>query len=212
MPVKPIDGATPPVDPATFAAAHRRLLEDRSIQFDLPRYEPPAMPTWLHDLGAWLKSAMPFFKLLFWLGVAALILFVLHAIFQWASGREWRWWRRREAEAAADWRPDEAPARRLLAEADGLAQRGLFSEAAHLLLFRSIADIDARRPDLVRPALTSRDIAALTAIPDRPRGAFARIAALVERSLFALRPLGEGDWRDARAAYEEFAFAEGWRG
>ena len=46
----------------------------------------------------------------------------------------------------------------------------------------------------------------------RPRHAFARIATLVERSLFALRPLGEGDWRDARSAYEDFAFAEGWRG
>ena len=35
---------------------------------------------------------------------------------------------------------------------------------------------------------------------------------LVERSLFARRPLAEGDWRDCRAAYEDFAFAEGWRG
>jgi len=110
------------------------------------------------------------------------------------------------------WRPEAAPARALLSEADQLAAKGLFSEAAHLLLFRSIADIDSRRPDLVRPALTSRDIAALDAIPGRPRSAFARIAMLVERSLFAGRPLGEGDWRDCRAAYEEFAFAEGWRG
>ena len=35
---------------------------------------------------------------------------------------------------------------------------------------------------------------------------------LVERSLFARPPLGADDWRDCRAAYEEFAFAEGWRG
>ncbi|HWT13705.1 MAG TPA: DUF4129 domain-containing protein, partial [Allosphingosinicella sp.] len=83
---------------------------------------------------------------------------------------------------------------------------------AHLLLFRSIEDIESRRPRLVRPALTSRDIAALDAIPERPRGAFSRMARLVERSLFARRPLAEGDWRDCRAAYEEFAFVEGWRG
>ena len=62
---------------------------------------------------------------------------------------------------------------------------GRYSEAAHLLLFRSIEDIDARRPDLVRPALTSRDIAALPRSPARPRRAFARIAMMVERSLFA---------------------------
>jgi hypothetical protein len=34
----------------------------------------------------------------------------------------------------------------------------------------------------------------------------------VERALFARRPLGADDWRDCRAAYEEFAFAEGWQG
>ena len=79
-------------------------------------------------------------------------------------------------------------------------------------MFRSIEDIDSRRPALVRPALTSRDIAALPAIPSRPRGAFARIAMTVERSLFGRRPLGPEDWRDCRSAYEEFAFAEAWRG
>jgi hypothetical protein len=35
---------------------------------------------------------------------------------------------------------------------------------------------------------------------------------LVERSLFARRPLGPDDWRDCRVAYREFAFAEGWQG
>ena len=35
---------------------------------------------------------------------------------------------------------------------------------------------------------------------------------LVERSLFARRALAADDWRDCRAAYEEFAFAESWSG
>jgi len=35
---------------------------------------------------------------------------------------------------------------------------------------------------------------------------------MVERSLFAGRPLVPDDWSQCRAAYEEFAFAEGWRG
>ena len=212
MQAKPLDGAPPPIDPGAFAEAHRRLLSDRSIQFDLPSYAPPEPPAWLATLWHWLKAGAPFFRILFWLALAALVFFILYALYRKATGREWRAWRRRAADTAADWRPDEAPARQLLAEADQLAARGLFSDAAHLLLFRSIADIDARRPDLVGPALTSRDIAGLAAIPDRPRHAFARIATLVERSLFALRPLGEGEWRDARSAYEDFAFAEGWRG
>lgn len=201
----------PPIDDATFAEAHRQLLADRSIQFDMPQVAPPEMPQWLGGLGRIISASWPAVQILFWVAVAALVLFLLYVLAMHLSGREWRWGRA-EPETPQDWRPDEAPARQLLGEADALAARGLFSEAAHLLLFRSIEDIDTRRPDLVRPALTSRDIAALDAIPAKPRTAFARIAMAVERSLFARRPLAETDWREARAAYEDFAFAEGWRG
>ncbi len=207
----------PPVGPAAlderaFAEAHRQLLADGSIQFDLPRFEPPEMPAWLNSLGNFMSGDHPILRLLMWLVVGAIALLLLYAIGRWLSGAGWPW-RRKAAEAADEsWRPEEAPARRLLSEADALAAQGRYSEAAHLLLFRSIDDIDARRPELVGPALTSRDIAALPAIPTGPRGAFARIAALVERSLFARRDLVADDWRDCRAAYEEFAFADGWRG
>jgi hypothetical protein len=208
MKAEPIVGIAPPVADRDFAAAHQALLGDPNIQFDLPRVEVPPAPQWNFDgFGAF----GPVMQALFWVIVAALALFVVYLIARWAMGAEWR---RRRGGAAADesWRPAEAPARQLLGEADALAGPGLFSEAARLLLFRSIEDIDKRRPDLVRPALTSRDIAGLPAIPDRPRSAFARIAMLVERSLFAARPLAEADWRDCRSAYEDFAFAEGWRG
>ncbi len=42
-------------------------------------------------------------------------------------------------------------------------------------------------------------------LPERARAAFAAIAARVERSLFALRDLDAADWREARAAYSDFA-------
>lgn len=119
--------------------------------------------------------------------------------------------RRVKPEAEA-WRPAAGVAEQLLDEADVLASQGRFDEAAHLLLYRSIGEIDAHRPDLVRPALTSRDIAGHPALPSRPAAAFSRIAALVERSLFARRALGADDWQDCRAAYREFAFADGWQG
>ena len=208
MTAKPLDGP-PAVAAQEFAEAHRRLLADNSIQFDLPRYEPPQPPAWLFDF---LSAALPVLKVLFWGALAAGVAFLLYAIVRRLAGADWPW-RRAAAEAEEEgWRPDAAPARQLLGEADALAADGRFSEAAHLLLFRSIEDIDSRRPDLVRPALTSRDIAALAAIPGRPRSAFARIAMMVERSLFAERALGADDWRDCRSAYEDFAFAEGWRG
>lgn len=216
---KPIDGVAAPAAqnapalaaPDGFADAHNRLLADRSIQFDLPAFDPPEPPAWLSSLGNFLSADHPVLRIFFWILVGALALLVLYFIVRRLAGADWPW-RRKRADEAADWRPDEAPARALLSEADALAAQGSFGEAARLLLFRSIEDIDSRRPDLVRPALTSRDIAALDAIPGRPRGAFARIAMMVERSLFARRALAEADWRDCRAAYEEFAFAEGWRG
>ena len=204
--------ATAPEVPAeAFDAAHRRLLADSAIQFDLPAYEPPTMPAWLRALAEFIRENGEILEVLFWILVVTGILFLLYVLGLRLSGAEWPW-RRKANETQEDWRPAEAPARALLSEADALAAQGRFSEAAHLLLFRSIEDIDLRRPDLLRPAFTSRDIAALPALPERPRGAFARIAMLVERSLFARRPLAETDWSECRSAYEEFAFADGWRG
>lgn len=229
MVVKPPDGSAAP-DPAAVAEAHRQLLADPAIQFDLPRPDltPPEPPAWLKwlmeqfsgmDVEApdWLRSLFNFFEgvspglgTAFYVVLGVLVLTALFFIGRFALRRL-----RRDSEQEShnvDLRPDEGVAKGLLGEADALASRGLFSEAAHLLLFRSIEDIDSRRPELVRPAFTSRDIAALEPIPPRPRSAFARIAMSVERGLFAQRPLGPGDWRDCRAAYEEFAFAEGWSG
>jgi hypothetical protein len=197
-----------PVDGNAFADAHRQLLADPTIQFDLPAFEPQQRPDWI-------GAAMPVLQVLFWVAVAALVLFILYLIVSRISGRQWGWRRKAEGDEAAaegSWRPEAGEARELLGEADALAAAGRYSEAAHLILFRSIEDIDGKRPDLVRPALTSRDICALEQIPGRPRSAFARIAAMVERSLFGGRALVSADWSDCRAAYEEFAFAEGWRG
>lgn len=208
----PVAAPSTEVSGQAFEAAHRRLLADSSIQFDLPGYEPPQTPDWLRSLAEFVQGIMPVIEVLFWVALAAGVLFLLYALMMRLSGAEWPWRRRPKADGDESWRPAEAPARALLSEADALAAQGRYSEAAHLLLYRSIEDIDSRRPDLVRPAFTSRDIAALPALPSRPRSAFARIAMLVERSLFARRPLAETDWRDCRSAYEEFAFAEGWRG
>lgn len=210
--MKPVEGAAAGPDAAALAEAHRELLADRSIQFDLPQAEPPAEPPgWVKWLADFLSTEHPVLNGALWTVAALAALLIIFLIVRHLAGAGLPW-PRKAAEEAADWRPGEAPARALLSEADALAAQGRFGEAAHLLLFRSIEDIDSRRPDLLHPALTSRDIAALPAIPERPRSAFARIAMMVERSLFARRPLAERDWRDCRSAYEEFAFAEGWRG
>ncbi len=198
-----------------LAAAHASLLKTQGIQFDFPKVaEPPPAPGWLQALLQGivdlLRVSAPVLKYVFWGGViigAALILwFIAVEVAGLRTGR-----RKRETPGAVDWRPDAARARALLEDADRLAGEGKFEEGIHLLLFRSIDDLSGRRPGVVRPALTSRDISRLEALPEHPRGAFARIAEAVERSFFGGRPADAEAFRAARADYEAFAFAEAWR-
>jgi hypothetical protein len=112
----------------------------------------------------------------------------------------------------AAWRPDRAVARALLEDADRLAAAGQFTEAAHVLLFRSIEDVRSRAPHLIAPSLTSRDIARLTEIPAAPRSAFAKISDVVEHAVFGRRPVDQPGWIACRDAYAQFAFPDGWEG
>lgn len=192
-----------------LAAAHRALLHTRGLQFDFNGAPPdPPTPKWLEALGRFLADFGPVLKFVFWAGVvlgAALVV--------WFIARETIATRFRTAArpvAPTDWRPEEGAARALLESADRLSAEGKYGEAIHLLLFRSIDDLVGRRPGVVRPALTSRDIAGLDVMPEGPRGAFARIAERVERSFFGGREADAADFAAARADYEAFAFAEGW--
>lgn len=197
---------------AAFAEAHRRLLADDSIQFELAPRPEPQTPEWLKSVFEFVGRHSDFFWVLGWVVLGALALFLLWALARRFTGADWPWRRTPEEEEAPSWRPEEAAARRLLEEADRLAAEGRFGESVHLLLFRSIEELDERRPDLVRPASTGRDLAAHPRIPAGPREALERIVRTVERGLFARRPLGAEDWSDCRAAYERFAFAGTWEG
>ena len=155
---------------------------------------------------------MPLLRILFWIAVALAVLFLLVMLARRVRDGEWSWRRKPRSEPTEEsWQPEEAPARALLGEADALAAAGRFAEAAHLLLYRSIEDIERRRPAVVRPALTSRDIAAAPLLPPGPKRSFAEIVMMVERSLFGGRALDEGDWRACRDAYRDFAFASAWK-
>ena len=200
-----------PVDAARVDAAHRALLADRSIQFDLPAKpprvsEPP--PEWLESLGRAIGRLVEWvgggWSLLLWgagIVLAATLLFLLAQPLR-------DWWRERQggtSVAEPQWAPEAATARALLEEADALAAAGRFAEAVHLLLFRSIDDIARWRGELVRPSFTSRDIARADALPGAARSVFAGIVAAVERSLFGGAALERGDWERARGDYAGFA-------
>ncbi|WP_281044034.1 DUF4129 domain-containing protein [Sphingomonas oryzagri] len=195
-----------------FAKAHAHLLADSRIQFALPQAPKPHTPEWMRALAQWLHHAWPVLKVLTWITLGGIGLFILYMIVSQFVDLRWPW--RRTTEEVAEepeWRPDAAPARALLEEADALAAAGRYAEAARLILLRSVEDIMKRRPGLVRPATTSRDLAATPEIPPSARPAFASIANVVEISLFADRGATAEAWTRARGAYADFALAGNWR-
>ncbi len=168
----------------------------------------------------WIDSFMPdlpVVKALLWALLAAAAVALVVLVVTRLRGGTWRLpWRKRGAADMVDeeeeWAPDAAAARDWLAEAEALAGQGRYDEAVHHLLFRSVDDIARRRPALVRPSVTSRELAAAKEVPANARDLFGTIAAVVERGLFAKRAINEPDWIDAREAYTKFALAGAWRG
>ena len=232
--IRAVTEAAPAVD-QDFASAHQALKADPAIQFNLtPTPPPPKPPEWLKQLLEWLGDVMkpvgrfldwigammpdaPFARFLLWtvLAIAAATLLVL--TYMRLRHGKWRLpWGKGEvpdfiAAEEDEWRPEAAPVRSWLEEADALAATGRFAEAIHHLLLRSIEDIARRRPRLVRPALTSRELSASDGIPSAARELFAAIARLVEQSLFGGREVGAADWDEARSAYADFALARAWQ-
>jgi hypothetical protein len=206
-------------DVSRLRALHARLLDDHDLQFDYSTVAVPphgAPPEWLKALTRFLGdavvAALPVLKILFWIGVAGAVLFVAVSIAREVFGARFGPGRGRPSGRAPppDWRPEAWKARVLLDDAARLAARGDFDGAARLILQRGIADIETRRPRLIRPALTARDIAALEEVPARAREAFAVIARAVEASWFGALSLGPEEFASCRRAYETFAFAEVW--
>ena len=199
---------------ARDSAAWDSLRADSSIQFaPVPPPPPQVTPEWLLAVGRFLERLLrPLGELmgmdwrwLMWTlialaGAGALWLAWTLLIAPWLARR-----RTVQVEKTSEWTPDRAAALALLEDADRLAAAGRYGEAAHLLLLRSVGQIGEVRPGWLSPASTAREIGVLQGLPEPARHAFATIAQVVERSLFALRGAGESDWVRARAAYAEFA-------
>jgi hypothetical protein len=203
-------------EPLSFEAAHAQLLGDKSIQFEhvtnalTERKEPPA---WLKAVGNFIAEFSPIISFLFWLGLALLVGLLAYFIVTEVMGVRFFQGKPKPDKAVPvpDWQPDAREARNLLAAADALAALGQYDEAVHLILLRSIEDIDRHRPLTVRPALTARDIAAIPALPVRARPAFQRIASAVERTLFAGGSIGRDEFGGCREAYAAFALPADWQ-
>ncbi|MGA0544030.1 DUF4129 domain-containing protein [Brevundimonas sp. VNH65] len=182
------------------------------MQFDRVGFTPPETPAWVQSLRDVLGALEPVLELVFWCGLALILGGLVFLI-----GREVLKLRaprarpRPQVVVETEWRPDETTARNLLAGADALAAQGRYAEAAHLLLLRSVEDIELKKPRAVRVSLTTREIAALSGLPEAARPTFGLIGTVVERSLFGGRPVDAADFAECRRAYEAFALPEGWR-
>lgn len=192
----------------SIAEAHQRLRADRDIQFDLPIAPPPKPrpvdPWWLD----WFGTPSQFFL---WVAAGILVGLLLWLAIRAILARQGQGAAYNPRESGVDeWRPEAKAARALLAEADEMAASGRYEEAARLLLHRSLEDIQKRKPQLLRPALTSREIGSIAALPESVRRTFATMAGAVERSLFGGRALSRDAWEEARAAYDAFALQGSW--
>lgn len=204
------------VDPELIDPGYAQTIAGGGIQTSFPPPpKPPARPNW--DLG-WLRDffewSAPALKPLLWVGAAVLLLIILYhfvpAFADWVDNL--RFGRKR---ATGDYEEtigvaEAGRARARLADADALAAAGRFAEAIHLLLYRSVDDIDGRRPGLVKPAMTSRELAEAADLPAVARGAFSRIARAVEISLFGGRAIDERAWTECRSAYAELTVPQNW--
>ena len=211
--------AGPPPSQDALRAAHEALLRDPTLQFSFdkaPRPPVTHLPQWLeailNAIGEVLKAMAP---LLGWVFIGGLVVALLAVLF--FIGREFvlaRWpnvfKRKRPPAKPEPWRPEAATARALLEEADKLAAAGRYGEAVRLILHRSIEEIEGRRPRLVKPAYTAREIGRLGDIPDNARDVFVGIAGVVEKSFFGGQALDAHGFAACRRAYERFAFPGAW--
>ena len=216
------DVAAESVDkPVSFEELHRAYLDDEDLQLERPGLQarepfrpadPP--PGWVQAIGEFFaglfRAIGPFLKAIGAFIVVGLAAWLLWFLFGEAiSARFGGTKKTRDTildSHAEDLRPDAAAARSLLEEADHLAAQGKFAEAVHLLLFRSIEDIQTRKEGRLSNSLTAREIGGLADLPDRARAALSPIIRVVERSFFGGREVDSEGWQTARASYEDFAF------
>ncbi|AXE64767.1 hypothetical protein BBF93_11420 [Hyphomonas sp. CACIAM 19H1] len=213
------NGSSVGTDVSAVERAHRAYLRDGDLQLARPEQadieiEPREPPGWIRAIGEFLEALGPLFKLIFWIAAGAVILGLLYFLFGEAIRMRLGFTRKEKVKAVddvlTDIRPDADRARSLLEEADALAREGRFAEAVHLLLFRSIEDVQERLEGGVPTSLTAREIAGLGSLPDRARRALRPIIQIVENSFFGGRDVDAEGWQNARRSYEDFAFGEGW--
>lgn len=201
---------------AMIAKAHQHLVRSGRLQFDLPALpKPEPVPEWQKVLiqifrwiGQFLHDFSAAFGWVFWVALAGLVVAFVAVV--WNAVRKIEVPEKVKTVKLAELRPSLARSRVLLSEVDALAEAGDYDAAVRHLLWRSVADIEEKRPRLIPKSFTSREIAGLETLPPVVRGGFSVMAAHVEISLFAGQALDRSAFEACRAAYTRFALPEVW--
>ncbi|ESQ78421.1 hypothetical protein [Asticcacaulis sp. YBE204] len=157
-----------------------------------------------------LKPIAPILPYIMYLALFALIVFLLSPVVRaMITARVERLFQRDNLKADAPWRPTAEAAAALLEEIDALAAQGEYDEAVHLLLKRSVADLNAYRPDLVRKHYSARDIGKHPLLPEDARPTYAEITRWAEKSYFAGIKVGREGFEACRKAYVDFVSIKG---
>jgi hypothetical protein len=169
-----------------------------------------AVGEFFQNLAHLFKPLGPFMPwILGALAIALLALLLSPVVRLLITSRFQRLFARDHLRGETPWRPTKDAVVALLADIDALAEKGEYDEAVHLLLVRSVADINNFRRDLVRKHYSARDILTHPLLPEAARPAFAEIVRWVEQSYFAGIPVGKAGFDACRAAYVAFLAAEG---
>ncbi len=196
--------------------AKQYSLSDNNFKLDLPKdlqtnlpqmparvQKPPKKP------GLDLSFLAPIMKYTFYTMLAILVAYILYLVL---SSLRLAYFSRQpkkqkeEEVIIPSYRPDEKHAQILLEDAEKLASQGKYDEAVHLLLYRSIQDIEKNHPREIKHSLTSREIALLEILSDKAKDSFSIIGKLVENSYFGGRKLDKTDYIKSIEAYKNFAF------
>ncbi|MEM5516739.1 hypothetical protein WNY37_07245 [Henriciella sp. AS95] len=196
--------------------ANDRLQTERSEwEPEVEEFEPRKRNAFLDaiaDFFGWLFRIIgPLLKYLMIAVIVGAILYALWYMFGDAAGLRFNRKKAKDGPDVSeidDQRPTQTQAVALLDEADALARQGRFAEAVHLLLFRSIDDLQKKRSGGVPASLTAREIQSLSDLSQAARRALSPIIRIVETSFFGGRPVDESGWKQARQSYEDFAFGE----
>lgn len=180
----------------------------KKLQTELPQ-EAPVATRKSGKLPNWLKAFAVITKYIFYgfliLCVSFLVYMLVREIIRIRRNRAPQG-EKEEAPPIPVYQPDAETARIVLDDADKLASEGRFTEAVHTLLFRSIQDIEDKRPHHVNTSLTSREISKLPILSRKARDGFSMISTLVESSFFGGNTLTANDYSLSKSAYKTFAF------